>query len=553
MRPLSLVLLVLATALSAQQQPPSKLVESVEVRVTNVDVVVTDAKGKPVTGLTRDDFTIFEDGKPQPITNFYEVRPEDAAAAKTAEAKTPDAAPPAVRHRRIVIFIDNYSLHPFRRSEVFASIDRSFDALFQPGDQAMVVAWNRGLKVVVPFTGDRAALREALRKYEKNAGAGAPLEVERDRTMKNIEQMAQAEFNQRGANSARDFAANIEGMAREYAQDVAMNEKMLIKAMSTMMTTLAGVDGKKVMLVAGSQLPARPGLEMFQYVDQIMGGRALTPTATRESSTWDVTKDLETLARQANANGVTMYMIDGGDNMRGVTEKIESRHAVNRQLEFNEFSNTAESLSLIAQMTGGMALERTNNFDLALTTMANDLAAYYSLGYKPAGEQSGDRKIVVKVKNSAYHVRARSSYVMKSAQDEAEDRVIANAFHGLVQSDFPVRLEAGAPAKYSGDKWKVPVRITFPSDITLLPNGENLEGGFTVELVVVDDDGTMSNVTRRDQPVKLPKTALRAMQSKPISFTAEMLISPGDHYISVGIVDDIANTSGFARARVRAR
>jgi hypothetical protein len=130
--------------------------------------------------------------------------------------------------------------------------------------------------------------------------------------------------------------------------------------------------------------------------------------------------------------------------------------------------------------------------------------------------------------------------------------VIANAFHGLVASDIRVALDAGRPEKYSDSKWKVPVRITFPSDITLLPNGNDMEGEFTVILVVVDDDGTMSNVTRRQQPVKLPKSALQVLHSKPISFTAEMLISPGAHYISVGIVDDIANTSGFARARVTA-
>ena len=62
--------------------------------------------------------------------------------------------------------------------------------------------------------------------------------------------------------------------------------------------------------------------------------------------------------------------------------------------------------------------------------------------------------------------------------------------------------------------------------------------------------GSISNVTRKQQPVKLPKSALPALHSKPISFTAEMLVSPGAHYISVGIVDDIANTAGFARVRV---
>src|SRR5262249_1682411 len=47
---------------------------SVEVRVVNVDVVVTDKAGHRVTGLTKNDFEILEDGKPQTITNFDEER-----------------------------------------------------------------------------------------------------------------------------------------------------------------------------------------------------------------------------------------------------------------------------------------------------------------------------------------------------------------------------------------------------------------------------------------------------------------------------------------------
>src|ERR1041385_1560541 len=72
---------------------------------------------RSVRDLTRDDFTILEDGKPQAITNFYEVRPEETTANNPAAAAK-NVEPP--RPRRIVVFIDNYSLHPFRRHEVFA-------------------------------------------------------------------------------------------------------------------------------------------------------------------------------------------------------------------------------------------------------------------------------------------------------------------------------------------------------------------------------------------------------------------------------------------------
>jgi Ca-activated chloride channel homolog len=58
--------LVASGFLQAQTSPPIK----VDVKLVNVFVNVTDATGAPVGGLTKDDFTIAEDGYPQKIAVF---------------------------------------------------------------------------------------------------------------------------------------------------------------------------------------------------------------------------------------------------------------------------------------------------------------------------------------------------------------------------------------------------------------------------------------------------------------------------------------------------
>src|ERR1039458_7761701 len=61
-------------AFQSAQQQPSAAAPTLKVysRETIVDVLVTDDKGQPVRGLTRSDFTVEEDGHPQPISGFYE-------------------------------------------------------------------------------------------------------------------------------------------------------------------------------------------------------------------------------------------------------------------------------------------------------------------------------------------------------------------------------------------------------------------------------------------------------------------------------------------------
>ena len=67
----------------AQQtsQPPAVPTIQVYSRETIVDIIVTDPKGQPVRSLSKSDFTINEDGKPQPIRSFGEFDAETTAPA----------------------------------------------------------------------------------------------------------------------------------------------------------------------------------------------------------------------------------------------------------------------------------------------------------------------------------------------------------------------------------------------------------------------------------------------------------------------------------------
>src|SRR5437764_14483963 len=118
------IVIAAAIVLSAAVSLAQTAAESIEVRVVNVDVIVRNRAGKPVTGLTKADFEIFENGQKREITNLYEVRaPAPAASTAAATPAAPASAAPAetpveVRPRNVVMFVDNYSLEPFRRDKV---------------------------------------------------------------------------------------------------------------------------------------------------------------------------------------------------------------------------------------------------------------------------------------------------------------------------------------------------------------------------------------------------------------------------------------------------
>jgi hypothetical protein len=75
----------IVTALSlalplAAQTPPSEipvLDETIDVRVVNIEAVVTDASGQRVRGLSAGDFRLLVDGQEVPVEYFTEVEEED--------------------------------------------------------------------------------------------------------------------------------------------------------------------------------------------------------------------------------------------------------------------------------------------------------------------------------------------------------------------------------------------------------------------------------------------------------------------------------------------
>jgi VWFA-related protein len=561
MRPLPFLLLTGALAAGSLH---AQLVESIEVRVTNVDVVVTDRQGHPVAGLTKDDFELYENRKPQPITNFYEVRPPAASEASVAIAPATPNATPAVaaapeppqdlRRRRVIFFIDEYSANPIRRNQVLRSMIAQLDALMKPGDEAMLVSWNRSMHIIEPFTNDREHMRKALARLEERGGGGPNLDAGKEILKSRVTSLVDE------VRMKRKTAAQALGEAFDYVRAYSMElyaiQQNLAQSMGVALTTLAGVDGKKVMVFAGEHMPAHPGAEMFGWAEQQFQSVGLMSTgaAEREGNKISLTLAFESVAKQANAAGVTMYMLDSADPLRGVLPSSESNEVADPVTSFVDFTNTAQTFQAIAQLTGGVALTQSSNFDAALQTVARDLEAYYSLGYRPADEKrEGDRNITVKVKNPAYRVRSRRTYVSKSGEQQTSERVVANIFAATSKNDIELRLDPGQPVGSGFHKWRVPVRVTIPSVFTLLPDGDQLAGGFTVFVAVGDDDGAMSSVTKRSQSLKIPAASEAAFRRRPITFDMQVEVNKGEHVLSVGVVDQLTNATGFARTKIWGR
>lgn len=275
------------------------------------------------------------------------------------------------------------------------------------------------------------------------------------------------------------------------------------------------------------------------------------PVAREADETRKQREMIERLGHDANAHGVTLYLIAAAMTADAINAETHDM-VVDQGAGFLHRGNTEAAFETLADLTGGMVIKQPHDLSKALDSIAGDLSSYYSLGYRTSMQDRGDREIVVRTKNRAWKVRSRQSYALKSDDDQFTDRVVSNIFAPLPPSEIPVTLRTGAMKK-EGSKFVVPLEVSIPPTITLLPDGSMLAGGFTVYIAVGNSRGDLSTTFRQPNAVRIPAAGEAGFRAAPLIFTVTLTIRPGENLLSVGVVDQMSRTAGFARETIVAR
>ncbi|MBV8516482.1 MAG: VWA domain-containing protein [Acidobacteria bacterium] len=552
-RILALILALASSgAVYAQKQvdpEPPRLVENIDVRVINVDVVVTDRKGNPVRGLTQDDFELLENNVPKTISNFYEVEggtPKNVVGETPAPELAPGAKQeiPESLKRRIVFYVDNLSLAPFNRNRVFEQMKKFVNDAMRPGDEAMIATYNRSMKVRVPFTRDKNAIISMLDSLRTESGLGVAAKSEWQTTQDRI----------RDAQSYDEASAQ----ARTYAQSVEHDLRTSVASLNALMSTLAGIEGKKVLVLTSEGFPMQPGREAYYFIEEVAKDKGWNNGGTLlEGMTFDDTTLVQSVGRTANANNITLYTIHAGGLIGSNDMSAERQQPISYAVTSAAMQNTTESMQLMAEMTGGEASVQTNNFAAAFQRIQRDLESYYSLGYR-AGTERVDRQryLRVRVKNHKdYTVRNRQTFVEKSVFAEMSDRVIANLLYSTKDNDLKLLARVGRPRPTDDGLYKVPVDVQIPMDsLTFVPQGTTeFAGGFDLYVAVANKNNDMSDVARKTHQIHVPAADMKSTSGKYYTYSLELLMEKGLNKISIGVIDSVSNTTGFRREQIIAQ
>jgi len=461
-------ILTLGLSLSAAAQQPSQPAsepfgEVIDVRVVNVEVVVTDKDGNRVQGLKPGDFRLKVDGKEVPVDFFTEIR--DRQAAPPPGEETP-AGPASVSPGETVgtsylVFIDDYFTVPARRNEVLKALREDLSRL-GPKDRMAIVSFDGArLTRLSGWTGSAAELRQALDKAASVPARGIDRITEL-RSYLQSEQLLSDVVDDPGARTTstnptqgdpineRVSATGLSGQQVTYGLTLASQIENGVAAVVSAMRGAGAPPGRKVLLLLAGSWPFS--------IQSFLLGEGLVSTSRQLP---DGEQLLRPLTSTANLLGYTIYPVDvpGIESAAASADSFASSGSSPRLRE----QEAHGTLLFLAEETGGRPLLNTSR-TAVLETAEADTRSYYWLGFTPSW-QGNDKPHTIHVDSlrPGLQVRARTNFLDLSRTTEVATMVESALMLGNLPGAIAMPMRLGTPERKKGEV-RIPVTLGLPVD-----------------------------------------------------------------------------------------
>ncbi len=512
--------------LAAQQQPAPQtpaptpdqppVTFRVEVNYVEVDAIVTDAQGNPISNLTKNDFEVYEDGKKQDVATFSLVnipieraeRPLFAAAPVEADVQSNDHT----EGRIYLLVLDDVHTDLTRTPRVKAAATRFIETNFGTNDLAAVVYTGRAGDGQ-DFTNNPRLLINAINKFQ-----GRKL---RSGTLNRIE----------GAR-VNPSSGNLEPGDDIDQMDRAFRARNMANSIRKLSEFMAGVRGRrKTMILIGEGVD----FDIYQAVGQL------------GSTASSVLLDTHDAIAAATRGNVVIYAIDPRGLYNAEADLIETSSTIgdaDGRAVANELRLSQDSLRVLADATGGFAAVNRNDLDGAFDRIVTENSSYYMLGFYSTNDRRNGRyrKLEVRVNRPGLRVRNRAGYYEARGrapnQPAAPGNVVAPALSDALGSPLPV---TGVPMKvfaapFKGTAPNAAVALALEIDVRNLDFVEG-NGTFNEQIEIaytsVNNQGKVFPGERQTATLTLKPDTYERAKARGFRVLSQANLPPGRYQMRV--------------------
>ena len=565
-----------AIPVQAQEQKQTKSDDQDIVKVTSnlvsLDVIVKDKKGRLITDLKADDFTVIENGVPQKIeffdstlTTATEVTQSTntAGSTETKPSKTPSGFPRNI----VALVLDGQSTELANLKHVREGILKYIRERISENDSVALFAISGGLQLLQPFTHNKGALIAAVEKaYDSSIvsktsearGISENISALRDKVASGPPGDSVASSPSAGsAGSAMAEKMLAQRMLEEYVQLrsvlSAQQTRPVLAALAAIAEGLRSVPGKKTVVMFSQGFVAPESLD------------------------WQIQSTVD-IANRAN---VAIYIIDstgltGGTPTSGALVPSSPLAGISGALDMEQRARAAAGESVfdisrqeglnrqqdllyrISEDTGGHFLKNTNDIGAALERIDTEIRSRYTLAYRST-DQNFDgsfRKVKIEVRRPDTTVMTRAGYyaipfsqIVPMSPDDK--KLLANFTNMAANSTLPLSLQLTAFRSREG-LYLVPLAFEVPpTAIQFDQRGDKHRLQLDV-LGVVRAEGEDRILTRLggNFDVALSPEQYESISHEKIFYRQDILLATGSYTVDLIVRDRLSGKLAAKRERL---
>jgi VWFA-related protein len=532
---------------SKEAQKGQDEVVTLKAHLVTTDVMVKDKKGRYVTDLKAEDFTIFENGVPQKV-EFFE--PPVANGKQAVEPKAGAQATPAqssgMPMNIISLLVDGSTTGLADMAQVRKGLIKYIQEQIADTDTVAVFAVSSGLQLLQPFTREKAKLISAVEKAYSSTTLSKNLE--RGDVAKEIARLQQELGSTEGK---ADPQAQLQAMMARRAlerftllrgQLSLQTARPILAALAAICDAQRAIPGKKTLVLfsQGAVTSALLDWQVQGTIDianranvaiYIIDSAGLTASAP-PSGAYVPASPLDGIA----ASGSTENRIRA---VGGETVFDNARHeGINREQDI---------LYRISGDTGGEYIKGNNDIAKGLNRIDQEIRSRYTLAYY-SSDQNFDgsfRKVKVEVRRPDARVTSRPGYYATASDDivpfSAEDkRLLANFAMAEARPAFPFFLEL-SPFRIEEDRYKIPLSIEVPPGAVKFDQKGNKQQLQLEFLGVIREkpDKVLSRLGGNFN-VELTAEQYQSILTNNIFYRQDIELAPGEYDIDLIIRDRLS-------------
>jgi VWFA-related protein len=471
---LFVILSILLYAVKAQSQESKETqkgqdeVVTLKAHLVTMDIMVKDKKGRNITNLEAEDFTIYENGVRQRVEFFEPPLARGKQAVKPNSGTQATSITPGGMPMNIIsLVVDGTTTGLADMAHVRKGLIKYIQEQIGDTDTVAIFAVSSGLQLLQPFTQDKSKLISSVEKTYASTTLSKNLERN-----DNAEQIGRLQNELSGVEGNPDPQAQLKAMMTRRA----LERFTLLRGQLSLQTARPILAALAAICDAQRTVPGKKTLVLFS--------QGVVTSATLD---WQVQGTID-IANRAN---VAIYIIDSAgltasapqsgalvpaSPLGGITASGSTEDRIRTVGGENVFDNARheginrehDTLYRISVDTGGEFIKGNNDIAKGLSRIDQEIRSRYTLAYYSSDQNfdGGFRKVKVEVRRPDARVTSRPGYYA-TASDEivplsTEDKKLLGHFVTAEASPaFPFFLEL-SPFRTVEGRYKVPLSIEVP-------------------------------------------------------------------------------------------